>query len=92
MLHIEAIGQAGILLRQLLESGEQLSDGFGILNPLFLGFETFVRGYAWESFETYECAAGATLENSCPSLNRLYGNRLAVASFEMRIPFIGVEQ
>jgi len=75
-----------------LDAGEQTSDGFGILNPLFLGFETFVRGYAWESFEPYECAQGATLENSCPTLNRLYGNRLAVSSVEMRIPFIGVEQ
>lgn len=75
-----------------LSIDEQLSDGFGILNPLFLGFETFIRGYAFESFESAECANGATLENSCPTLNRLYGNRLAVGSVEMRVPFIGVEQ
>lgn len=71
---------------------EQLEDGFGILNPLFLGFETFIRGYAFESYEPAECAQGATLTNSCPTLNRLFGNRLGVASVEARIPFIGVEQ
>ncbi len=76
-----------------LEGEEQIADGFGILNPLFLGFETFIRGYAWESFDfERECASGATLENQCPSLNRLYGNRLALSSVEMRIPFLGVEQ
>jgi Tol biopolymer transport system component len=75
-----------------LGEGEQNSDGFGVLNPLFLGFETFIRGYAWESYEASECAQGATAENSCPTLNRLYGNRLAVSSVELRIPFIGVEQ
>lgn len=71
---------------------ESVADGFGLFNPLFLGYETFIRGYAWESFETSECSAGATAGNSCPTLNRLYGNRLAVASLEMRIPFIGVER
>jgi Tol biopolymer transport system component len=71
---------------------ESQQDGFGILNPLFLGFETFVRGYAFESFDQSECAAGATLENSCPTLNRLFGNRLGVGSVEARVPLIGVEQ
>jgi len=75
-----------------LGQGELVEDGFGLLNPLFLGFETFIRGYAFESFDAFECAQAATLANSCPTLNRLYGNRLAVGSFEMRIPFIGVEQ
>ena len=75
-----------------LTPGEQTQDGFGILNPLFLGFETFIRGYAFESYDSFECAQSATVDNSCPTLNRLYGNRLAVGSVEMRIPFIGVEQ
>jgi outer membrane protein assembly factor BamA len=75
-----------------LSGEERTADGFGILNPLFLGFETFIRGYAFESYDSSECAAGATLTNTCPSLNRLFGNRLGVASLEMRVPFIGVEQ
>ncbi|MDH3270370.1 MAG: peptidase S9 [Gemmatimonadota bacterium] len=71
---------------------EAVRDGFGLFNPLFLGYETFIRGYAWESFSAAECDAGATTSNTCPTLNRLYGNRLAVGSVEARIPFIGVEQ
>jgi outer membrane protein assembly factor BamA len=63
--------------------------GFGPLNPLFLGYETFIRGYAWESFEVSECGQ-ATLD--CPAVDRLLGNQLAVASLELRIPFLGVEQ
>jgi Tol biopolymer transport system component len=76
-----------------LSASEQTQDGFGILNPLFLGFETFVRGYAYESFDfATECAAGSTSVNTCPALNRLRGHRVAVSSVELRVPFIGVEE
>ena len=75
-----------------LEETEQSQDGFGLLNPLFLGFETLVRGYAWESFDSSECEAGATQTNTCPALNRLYGHQIGVANLELRIPLIGVEQ
>ena len=66
----------------------------GVLNPLFLGYETLVRGYAWESFSQAECAAGLSDPNdpSCPTLDRLFGQRIGVMSLEARIPFIGVEQ
>lgn len=74
-----------------LGQDEQTQDGFGLLNPLFLGYETFVRGYAFESYSASDCTGG-TATNTCPSLNRLYGHKLAVGSVEMRIPFIGVEQ
>jgi Tol biopolymer transport system component len=72
-----------------LSSGVDEGFGFGPLNPLFLGYETFIRGYAWESFEASECG---TLTLSCPAVDRLLGNQLAVASLELRIPFLGVEQ
>ncbi len=86
-------GRYGLTLEEQQGSNTSSSiRGFGLFNPLFLGFETFVRGYAWESFTSDECDAGATVENSCPTLNRLFGNRLAVGSVEARIPFIGVEQ
>jgi Tol biopolymer transport system component len=78
--------------RYALDSEESEAGGFGILRPLFLGYETLVRGYAYESFETSECQAGASQENTCPTLNRLFGHRLGVANLEVRIPFIGVEQ
>ncbi len=61
-----------------------------VLQPLFLGWETFIRGYAYESFESRECVGGT--EGSCPALDRMFGHRLAVANFEVRVPFIGTEQ
>lgn len=74
------------------ETEESTQDGFGILNPLFLGFETLMRGYAWESFSSAECAPGSTSTNTCPTLNRLRGQRVGVANMELRIPLIGVEE
>ncbi len=71
------------------------------IQPLFLGYESFVRGYAWESFRTEsECGQtanrlnqpGLTFETGCPALDRLYGHRLAVANFELRVPLVGTEQ
>jgi hypothetical protein len=63
----------------------------GPLTPLFVGYETLVRGYAWESFDISECT-GATAASSCPAVDRLIGNRIAVGSLEARIPLLGVEQ
>ncbi|GMV07579.1 MAG: peptidase S9 [Gemmatimonadota bacterium] len=71
---------------------ENNKDGFGLLRPVFLGYETLVRGYAYESFTSGECASGATEEDSCPAFNRLFGQRIGVANVEFRIPFIGVEE
>jgi Tol biopolymer transport system component len=61
----------------------------GPLGQLFLGYETLIRGYAYESFDVAECGQVST---SCPAINRLLGNQLAVANLEVRIPFLGVEQ
>ena len=79
-----------------------------ILQPLFLGFETLMRGYAYESFSNPECFA--SLENAlaagqdpnadatgsafstCPALDRLFGDKVGVMSLEARVPFIGTEQ
>jgi len=66
------------------------SFGFGPLNPLFLGYETFIRGYAWESFTVDECGQQSSLD--CPAIDRMLGNQLAVTSVEMRIPLLGVEE
>ncbi|MEQ1855961.1 MAG: BamA/TamA family outer membrane protein [Longimicrobiales bacterium] len=65
--------------------------GGGPLTPLFLGYESLVRGYAWESFDIGECT-GATATSNCPTVDRLIGNRIAVSSLEARIPLLGVEQ
>jgi len=63
--------------------------------PLFLGYETLIRGYSQESVEPQECVGGESeLERSasCGILDRLFGSRMAVANFEFRIPVIGTEQ
>ena len=64
----------------------------GPLTPLFIGYETLVRGYAWESFDASECVGDPSQTSSCPTVDRLIGNRIAVASLEARIPLLGVEQ
>ncbi len=67
--------------------GSLLSQSF---NPFFLGYETLIRGYAYESFSGREC--GETSDGSCPVFDRMFGQRIGVANFELRIPFIGTEQ
>jgi len=65
-------------------------DQNSFIRPLFLGYETLIRGYSWESFSSNEC--GQTEDGSCPTFDRLFGQRLAVANFEVRVPFIGTDQ
>ncbi len=62
------------------------------IRPMFLGYETIMRGYAIESIEPGECNAGASALDSCPTVNRLQGQRIGVMSLEARVPLIGVEQ
>jgi WD40 repeat protein len=62
----------------------------GRINPLFVGYEQLVRGYAVESFEGGECSRGAT-QDECPEFDRLVGSRIGVASLELRLPLLGPE-
>lgn len=78
-----------------LTEEENDRDGFGILQPLFLGYETLVRGYAYESYSGFECQREGQLPDaisSCPSFDRLFGQRVGVANVELRVPLIGVEE
>jgi len=70
--------------------GDELTSN-QFLRPLFLGYETFIRGYAWESFNSDECGDGSA-GGGCPVFDRLFGQRLAVGNVELRIPLIGNEQ
>jgi len=70
--------------------GPELLDPSIGIRPLFLGYETLIRGYAYESLNYREC--GQTEDGSCPVFDRLFGQRLAVGNVEVRIPFIGSEQ
>ena len=62
--------------------------GNNFIRPLFLGYETLIRGYAWESYSAGECGE----DPSCMVVERLYGQRIGVLSAEVRVPFIGTEQ
>jgi hypothetical protein len=66
-------------------------EGVQLLRPLFLGYETFLRGYDWESFETAECTQVAEA-SACPEFDRLLGSRIGVVNLELRIPVLGVEE
>ena len=67
-----------------------------IIQPYFLGWETFVRGYAYESIEQQECDNSSEelglARGNCPGFDRLFGHRLAVANLEMRVPLLGTPQ
>lgn len=60
-------------------------------NGLFLGYETLVRGYAYESFSKDDCPSSASA-TQCPAFRRLVGSRIAVFNAELRIPILGVEE
>lgn len=65
------------------------------IQPLFLGYETLVRGYAQESFSSSECVGQPTSiigGSRCAAFDRLVGAKIAVANFEFRIPVIGTEE
>ena len=67
------------------------------IQPYFLGYETFIRGYAYESFNAAECQASALAivgmsASGCPSFDRLFGHRMAVANAEIRLPVLGTSQ
>jgi Tol biopolymer transport system component len=67
-------------------------EGLRLLSPLFLGYETLVRGYSMESFSEAECQQTATATSGCPAFDRLIGTRVGVFSAELRIPLLGVEE
>jgi Tol biopolymer transport system component len=61
------------------------------LTPLFIGYETFVRGYSVNSFSSDDCARTGD-PNDCPEFDRLIGSRIAIFNAEIRIPLLGTEQ
>ncbi len=70
--------------------GRGLSES--VLQPLFLGWETNIRGYSSFSFEPrVECIPSEEF-GSCPQFDRLFGQRIAVANLEARIPLIGTDR
>lgn len=61
-----------------------------VLNELFLGYESLVRGYDYRDFTVEECnAINGSPNSNCPAYDRLFGERIGVASIELRIPLLG---
>lgn len=63
----------------------------GRLTPLFLGHETLIRGYSFESFNLSECTDTGNA-NQCPEFDRLVGSQIGVANVEFRIPLFGTPE
>ncbi|MGQ0643546.1 MAG: BamA/TamA family outer membrane protein [Gemmatimonadaceae bacterium] len=63
----------------------------GRLSPLFLGQETLIRGYSFESFDVTECSDTGNA-NACPEFDRLVGSKIGVANVELRIPLLGTRE
>src|SRR4051812_7556878 len=72
--------------------GKDAQNSTGFLPPLYLGEETWIRGYGWGSFQGSECqpeGTGPAAQNRCPAIERLFGSRVALANLEFRIPLFG---
>ncbi len=73
--------------------GEDIHDSESVLRPLFLGWETYMRGYSAHSFRANrECTPSEEFASTCPEFDRLLGHRIAVMSAEARVPLIGVDR
>ncbi len=60
------------------------------LTPLFIGYDSLVRGYTSGSFELSECSTGNA--EDCPEFNRLVGSKIGVANLEVRFPLLGTDR
>lgn len=61
------------------------------LSELFVGNETWIRGYSYYSYNLAECSEEGDEEN-CPEFNRLLGSRIGVINIELRLPILGTHQ
>jgi Tol biopolymer transport system component len=65
--------------------------------PIYLGDETMIRGYGYNSFTNDECQVTGQVPGSaaatvgCPTFQRLFGSRALVFNAEFRIPLFGTE-
>jgi Tol biopolymer transport system component len=81
------------LAGRLLHFGRYASGGEDPrLLPMFTGYQQLLRGYSSGSFESRECLLPAESSSfvgssSCPVYDQLFGSRMAVSNFELRMPF-----
>ena len=61
------------------------------LSQLFLGYDTWVRGYNSSTFNLAACSESEGYEG-CPEFQRLLGSRIGVFNAELRLPIFGTEE
>jgi len=54
--------------------------------PMFIGYETMIRGYSWESFSAAETEPGYP---GYFEFDRLFGSKMAIFNLELRFPLFG---
>ena len=58
------------------------------MQPMFIGYPHFIRGYDVGSFSASECAEGPA--GNCDAFDRLIGSRILVGNVEVRAPLWGL--
>lgn len=58
-----------------------------LMPPLYLGYETLVRGYTYKAFDRSNALSEDSLQPE-----DILGNKMLVANFEVRLPFTGPER
>jgi len=56
------------------------------LYPMFIGYNTMIRGYSWESFDAVETD---TSNPDSFDFERLFGSKMFILNFELRFPLFG---
>ena len=59
----------------------------GRMYPLFIGYQSLVRGYDIGSFDASECGGSSS---ACPVFDQLVGSKVLVGNVELRFPLFGV--
>ncbi|MBS7563155.1 PD40 domain-containing protein [Mucilaginibacter sp. Bleaf8] len=77
-----------VTLAGRLYSVGRFGDTQNALYPMFIGYPFLVRGYEYSSF--YNNSSSGSKDNII--IDQLSGNRIAVANFEVRLPFTGPEK
>ncbi len=57
----------------------------GVLNPLYMGYASLLRGYDFNSFDFNECPR----TGPCDAVDQLFGSKMLVGNLELRFPLFG---
>ncbi len=62
------------------------------IQPLFIGDQSLVHGYQFDSINLNECVSSRTNPNACPVFDRLFGSKIGVVNAEVRVPLFGTKE